>query len=171
MVSVRVIGSLFTGNRVTFTCSVEVSVSVLSTVRPVAVWRRGTTQLSNNSRISVSELVSTGSTSLFESNLTINSIEAADSGNYTCEASLVLIATSNVVSTNSTLVSIAVEGEPPSLLCNYCFIMCNELACVSGACRMVATKTGMCVWHWSSINITGSFATYSFTKWISQIPY
>ena len=115
MVSVGVNGSLFTGNRVTFTCSVEVSVSVLSTVRPVAVWRRGTTQLFNNSRISVSELVSTGSTSLYESNLTISSIEAADSGNYTCEASLVLITTNDVVSTNSSLVSIAVEGEPDLL--------------------------------------------------------
>ena len=81
----------------------------------MAVWRRGTTQLSSNSRTSVSELVSTGSTSLFESNLTINSLEAADSGNYTCEASLVLIATSNVVSTNSSQVSVVVEGEPDLL--------------------------------------------------------
>ena len=115
MVSVGVSGSLFTGNRVTFVCNVEVSASILSTVRPVAVWRRGTTLLFNNSRISVSELVSTGSTSLFESNLTISSIEAADSGNYTCEASLVLITTNDVVSTNSSLVSIAVEGEPDLL--------------------------------------------------------
>ena len=119
MVSVRVIGSLFTGNRVTFTCSVEVSVSILSTVRPVAVWRRGTTQLSNNSRISVSEFVLTGNTSLFESNLTINSIEAADSGNYTCETTLVLIATNDVVSTNSSLVSIVVEGEPDMVPVSY----------------------------------------------------
>ena len=115
MVSVGVSGSLFTGNRVTFTCSVKVNVSILSNVRPVAEWRRGTAQLSNNSRINVSELVSTGSTLFFESNLTINSIEAADSGNYTCEASLVLITTNNVVSTNSSLVSIAVEGEPDLL--------------------------------------------------------
>ena len=81
----------------------------------MAVWRRGTTQLSNNSRISISEFVSTGSTSLFKSNVTINSLEAADSGNYTCEASLVLIATSNVVSTNSSQVSVVVEGEPDLL--------------------------------------------------------
>ena len=112
MVSVRVSGSLFTGNRVTFTCSVEVSVSILSTVRPVVTWRRGTAQLFNNSRTNVSKLVSTGSTSLFESNLTINSIEAADSGNYTCETTLVSIATNNVVARNSSLVSIVVEGEP-----------------------------------------------------------
>ena len=119
MVSVTVIGSLFTGNRVTFTCNVAVSVSILGTVRPVAVWRRGTTQLFNNSQISVSELVSTGSTSLFESNLTINSIQAADSGNYTCEATLVLIATNDVVSTNSNQVSIAVEGEPDLVSFSY----------------------------------------------------
>ena len=112
MVSVRVSGSLFTGNRVTFTCSVEVSVSILSTVRPVVTWRRGTAQLFNNSRTNVSKLVSTGSTSLFESNLTINPIEAADSGNYACETTLVSIATNNVVSRNSSLVSIVVEGEP-----------------------------------------------------------
>ena len=112
MVSVRVSESLFTGNRVTFTCSVEVSVSILSTVRPVVIWRRGTTQLFNNSRTNVSELVSTRSTFLFESNLTINPIEAADSGNYTCEALLALIATNNVVSRNSSMVSIVVEGEP-----------------------------------------------------------
>ena len=111
MVSVRVSGSLFTGNRVTFTCSVEVSVSILSTVRPVVTWRRGTAQLFNNSRTNVSKLVSTGSTSLFESNLTINSIEAADSGNYTCETTLVSIATNNVVSRNSSMVFIVVEGE------------------------------------------------------------
>ena len=115
MVSVGVSGSLITGNRVTFSCNVEVIVSILSTARPVAVWRRGTTQLSNNGRVSISELVSTGSTSLFESNLTINSLEAADTGNYTCEASLVLIATSNVVSTNSSQVSVVVEGEPDLL--------------------------------------------------------
>ena len=124
MVSVGVSGSLFTGNRATFTCSVEVSVSILSTVRPVAVWRKGTTQLSNNSRINVSELVSTGIASFFESNLTINSIEAADSGNYTCETTLVLIATSNVVSTNSSLVSIVVEGES-----DQCFFCCFVLFC------------------------------------------
>ena len=112
MVSVRVSGSLFTGNRVTVTCSVEISASILSTVRPVVIWRRGTIQLFNNSRTNVSELVSTGSTSLFESNLTINSIVAADSGNYICEASLVLMATNNVVATNSSLVYIVVEGEP-----------------------------------------------------------
>lgn len=112
MVSVRVSGSLFTGNRVTFTCSVEVSVSILSTVRPVVTWRRGTAQLFNNSRTNVSKLVSTGSTSLFESNLTINSIEAADSGNYTCETTLVSIATNNVVARNSSMVSVVVEGEP-----------------------------------------------------------
>ena len=123
MVSVRVIGSLFTGNRVTFTCNVEVNVSIVSTVRPVAVWRRGTTQLSNNSRINVSELVSTGRASLFESNLTINSIEATDSGNYTCEITLVLIATNNVVSTNSSLVSIVVEGEPDHCLFLMVFIL------------------------------------------------
>ena len=115
MVSVGVSGSLITGNRVALTCSVEVIVSILSTARPVAVWRRGTTQLSNNSRTSISELFSTGSTSLFESNLTINSLEAADSGNYTCETSLVLIATNNVVSTNSSQVSVVVEGEPDLL--------------------------------------------------------
>ena len=111
MVTVTVSGSLFTGNRVTFTCSVEVSVSILSTVRPVVIWRKGTVQLFNNSRTNVSELVSTA-TSLFESNLTINSIEAADSGNYACETTLVSIATSNVVARNSSLVSIVVEGEP-----------------------------------------------------------
>ena len=125
MVSVRVIGSLFTGNRVTFTCSVEVNVSIVSTVRPVAVWRRGTTQLSNNSRINVSELVSTGRASLFESNLTINSIEAADSGNYTCEITLVLTATNNVVSTNSSLVSIVVEGEP-----DHCLFLLGFFSCL-----------------------------------------
>ena len=126
LVSVGVSGSLFTGNRVTFTCSVEVSVSILSTTRPVAVWRRGTTQLSNNSQINVSEPVSTGRASLFESNLTINSIEAADSGNYTCETTLVLIATSNIVSTNSSLVSIVVEGEPEMfpVLLFYVFVVC-----------------------------------------------
>ena len=123
MVSVRVSGSLFTGNRVTFTCSVEISVSILSTVRPVVTWRRGTAQLFNNSRTNVSKLVSTGSTSLFESNLTINSIEAADSGNYTCEATLVLIATNTVVSTNSSLVSIVVEGEQLIISWHYCMIL------------------------------------------------
>ena len=116
---------MLTGSAVTFTCNIEVSVSILSTVIPVAIWRRDGTQLSNNSRINVSELVSTGSTSSFESNLTINSIEAADSGNYTCEATLVLIATSNVVSTNSSLISIAVEGEPDMFqafhFCSYIF--------------------------------------------------
>ena len=76
----------------------------------MAIWRRGTTQLFNNSRTNVSELVSTG-TSLFESNLTINSIAAADSGNYNCETTLVSIATNNVVSRNSSMVFIVVEGE------------------------------------------------------------
>ena len=107
---------MLTGGAVTFTCSIEVNVSILSTVIPVAIWRRDGTQLFNNSRTNVSELFSTGNTSLFESNLTINSIEAADSGNYTCEATLVLNATNDVVSTNSSLVSIVVEGEPgPSI--------------------------------------------------------
>ena len=122
MVSIEVNGSLFTGNRVTFTCSIEVSIPIPSVLRHVAVWRRGTTQLSNNSRTNVSELLSTGS-NLFESNLTINSIEAADSGNYTCEATLVLIATNTVVSTNSSLVSIVVEGEQLIISWHYCMIL------------------------------------------------
>ena len=122
MVSIEVNGSLFTGNRVTFTCSIEVSIPIPSVLRHVAVWRRGTTQLSNNSRTNVSELLSTGS-NLFKSNLTINSIEAADSGNYTCEATLVLIATNRVVSSNSSMVSIVVEGEQLIILWHYCMIL------------------------------------------------
>lgn len=110
MVSVEVNGTFFTGNRVMFTCSIEVSLPIPNVLRHVAVWRRGATHLSNNSRIIVSELLSTGS-NLFESNLTINPIKAADSGNYTCEATLVLIATNRVVSTNSSQIAIAVEGE------------------------------------------------------------
>ena len=122
IVTVGVSGSLFPGNRVTFTCSVEVSASILSTVRPVVIWRRGTAQLFNNSRTNVSELVSTA-TSLYESNLTINSIEAADSGNYACEATLVLIATNRVVSTNSSMVSIVVEGEQLFISWHHCMIL------------------------------------------------
>ena len=40
--------------------------------------------------------------------------------------------------------------------------MCNELACLSGACGVIGTKTRLCVWHWSSINMLTLLALLPF---------
>ena len=40
--------------------------------------------------------------------------------------------------------------------------MCDELACLSGACGVIGTKTRLCVWHWSSVNMLTLLALSPF---------
>jgi len=110
-VSMYVSGPLYTGNRVTITCNIHVNASVLSEITVVAVWSRGTTQLTNNSRTNISRAVAVGGSSLFQSNVTFYPTESSDSDVYTCDVTLISIASGNHLSTVSSTINIAVEGE------------------------------------------------------------
>ena len=112
----QVSGPLYTGTIVTITCSIHVNASVLSEITVEAVWRRGTTQLTNNSHTNISEAAVVGGSSLFQSNVSFYPIESSDSGQYTCEVTLISTASGNHLSTSSGEVTITVEGEPLPLL-------------------------------------------------------
>jgi len=109
-VSLSVSGSLYAGNRVIISCNIHVAASVVSEVRVVAVWKMEGVQLTNSSRINISEAVLSDGITLFVSNVTINPVEVADSGDYTCEATLISHAAGNV-STHSTTNTVDIQGE------------------------------------------------------------
>ena len=77
----------------------------------MAVWRRGITQLTNNSRTNISEALAVGGSSLFQSNVSLYPTDSSDSGEYTCEVTLISTASGNPLSTRSSAITIAVEGE------------------------------------------------------------
>lgn len=112
----QVSGPLYTGTTVTITCSIHVNASVLSEITVEAVWRRGTTQLTNNSHTNISEAAVVGGSSLFQSNVSFYPTESSDSGQYTCEVTLISTASGYHLSTSSSEVTITVEGEPLPLL-------------------------------------------------------
>ena len=117
-VSLSVSGPLYAGNRVIISCNIHVAASVVSEVRVVAVWKMESVQLTNSSRINISEAVLSDGITLFVSNVTINPVEVADSGDYTCETTLISHAAGNV-STRLTTNTVDIQGE--ILEPEYCF--------------------------------------------------
>ena len=117
-VSLSVSGSLYARNKVTISCNIHVAASVVSEVRVVAVWKVESVQLTNSSRINISEAVLSDGITLFVSNVTINPVEVADSGDYTCETTLISHAAGNV-STRLTTNTVDIQGE--ILEPEYCF--------------------------------------------------
>ena len=111
-ISVTISGPLYTGNRGTLTCTIMVnaSIPVLSGATIVTTWRKGVILLTNNSRTNISEAFKDGSSTLFESNVTIGPIAMADSGQYTCKAILASPIAGNI-SEISGVLPLAIQGE------------------------------------------------------------
>ena len=103
-------GPLYAGNRVIITCKTRVDASVMGEVRVVAVWKMGSVRITNSSRMNISAAVLAEGTTSFVSNVTINPVEVADSGVYTCESALISDAAGNI-STRSTMNTVAIQGE------------------------------------------------------------
>jgi len=109
--SVVVSGPLYVGRSVALTCHIMVNASahVLREINTVAVWWKGNTILINNNHTNITGTVSNGS--VYEINLTLAPLDFSDSGNYSCTVTLYSATTGNVLLTNSSTISFAVEGE------------------------------------------------------------
>ena len=106
--SVMVSGPLYVRRGATLTCSIMVNAS-LQEINIVAAWMRENLRLINNNSTSISDTISNGSVS--ETNVTFVPLQFSDSGNYSCEVTLVSIATGNVLLTRSNMIIFAVEGK------------------------------------------------------------
>ena len=109
--SVMVSGPLYVRRRATLTCTVRVNASlqVLREINTVADWRKENVRLISNNRTNISGTISNGSS--FETNVTFVPLQLSDSGNYSCEVTLVSIASGNVVLTRSSMIIFDVEGK------------------------------------------------------------
>ena len=109
--SVMVSGPVYVRRGATFTCTVRVngSLQVLREINSVADWRKENVRLISNNRTNISGTISNGSS--FETNVTFVPLQLSDSGNYSCEVTLVSIASGNVLLTRSSMIIFAVEGE------------------------------------------------------------
>ena len=109
--SVMVSGPFYVRRRATLTCTVGVNASlqVLREINTVADWRKENVRLISNSRTNISGTISNGSS--FETNVTFVPLQLSDSGNYSCEVTLLSIASGNVVLTRSSMIIFDVEGK------------------------------------------------------------
>ena len=109
--SVMVSGPVYVRRGATLTCTVWVNASlqVLGEINTVADWIKENLRLINNNSTNISGTISNGSS--FETNVTFVPLQFSDSGNYSCEVTLVSIATGNVVLTRSSMVIFDVEGK------------------------------------------------------------
>ena len=109
--SVMVNGPLYIRRGATLTCSITVNASlqVLSEINIVAAWMKEHLRLINNNRTNISDTISNGS--VLETNVTFVPLQFSDSGNYSCEVTLVSIATGNVLFTRSSMIFFAIEGK------------------------------------------------------------
>ena len=104
-------GPVYVRRGATLTCTVLVNASlqVLGEINIVAAWMKENLRLINNNSTNISDTVSNGS--VLETNVTFVQLQFGDSGNYSCEVTLVSIATGNVLLTRSSIIIFAVEGK------------------------------------------------------------
>ena len=104
-------GPLYVRRGATLICSIRVNASlqVLGEINTVAAWMKENLRLINNNSTNISDTVSNGS--VLETNVTFVPLQFGDSGNYSCEVTLVSIATGNVLLTRSSMIFFAVEGK------------------------------------------------------------